>query len=263
MVRRPVRLLLLVTMITSISFSGNAYAQNSKTEDSLLQLAEERFYEMKETEALNLYLEALEKDHDNYTALWNTSLLFARDGYRQDKEEKALERYKRALYYAQKAVLSYPDSGHSHYVFSVANGRLADISSKKERIRKSHLIKKHIDKAVLIDSTYAPAWHLYGVWHSSVANISKAEKIAANVVSEGLPRGASNEKAEKYLKKAIKLDPDKILFRLDLAKHFLNSGNKEEAKQELIKLLDLKPQIKGDCEYLKNAQRLLGEIQSS
>lgn len=261
MLRVPKILLLLAALVLDTGFATASNIQYSEITDSLLQLADESFHTMDEEKSLNLYLQVLEIDNNNYTALWNASLLFARKGYRQIQDEKKRELYKRSLYYAEKAVLTYPDSGHSHYVYAVANGRLSDLGDKKERIKKSHLIKKHIDKAVLIDPDYAPSWHLYGVWHSSVANIGKAEKIAANMISEGIPSGASHEKAEEYLKRAIEIKPEQILFRLDLAKHYKNSGQHEEAEQELKNLLNLEPKLKDDAEYLIDARSLLEEIQ--
>lgn len=253
---------LLLLLFAIIIDSGLVTATWAQTEvDSLLQLADERFNNMEEEEALNLYLEVLEKDRNNFTALWNVSLLFAREGYRKDDEEKKRELYKRALYYGEKSILMYPDSGQSHYVYAVANGRLSDLAEKNERIRKSHIIKKHIDTAVKNNPDYAPAWHLYGVWHSNIANISNVKRFAANIVSEGLPSGASNEKAKEYLQKAIELDPDQILFRIDLAKHYRSIGQEKNAEQELRELLELEPQIKDDPKLLNEARRMLENIQ--
>lgn len=261
MLRVPKVLLLLMAILLETGLATASNAQNSEKTDSLLQLADECFHLMDEEKSLNLYLQVLEIDNDNYTALWNASLLFAREGFRQDEDESKRELYKRSLYYAEKVMLSYPDSGHSHYVYAVSNGRLSDLSDKKERIKKSHLIKKHIDRAVLIDPDYAPSWHLYGVWHSSIANISKAEKLAANMISEGIPSGSSHEKAEEYLKRAIEIRPEQILFRLDLAKHYKNSGQHEEAERELKKILKLEPKFMDDADHLENARNLLEEIQ--
>ncbi|MEX2362825.1 MAG: hypothetical protein WD597_04345 [Balneolaceae bacterium] len=225
-----------------------------------MQLADQRFKEMKEGEALDIYLKVLEMESQNYTALWNASLLFAREGYRKKDEEKKRELYKRAHYYGEKTILSYPDSGHAHYVFAVANGRLSDIAEKKERIRKSHIVKKHIEKAAELAPDYAPVWHLYGVWHSSIANISNAEKLGANLISEGLPGGASNEKAEEYLKRAIEVDPYQILFRLDLAKHYKNSGQREKAAEQFRKVLEMEPQFQNDHQHLEDAKALLKKV---
>lgn len=254
---------LILTIVTAVCFGllEYAHARPQVDTDSLLSEAKQLFDEAREKEALNTYLEVLEKDENNFEALWHSSLLHARIGFRLDNKDEMMERYQKALEYAEKTMEYYPGKGHSHFVYAIAHGRISDLSDNKTRIEKSHIVKEHAEKAVEKIPEYAPAWILLGVWHSEVANINSARKLAAGVVSEGIPDGASNEKAEEYIKKALELDPAQaIRFKLDLGRHYLRTGETEKAVQALQEVLELEPQNEIDEWNLERAGKILEEI---
>ena len=236
-------------------------AQNSSGTDSLLTKAGELFSQSSENEALEIYLKALKSDPENFEALWRTSLIYARVGYRYDSKEEMMEKYRQALQYAEKALRLYPEKGYSHFVYAVANGRISDVSDSQTRIKKSHIVKKHAEKAVELLPKYAPAWHLLGLWHSKVANVGSAKQFAAGLFSDGLPDGASNKKAVEYIQKAIELQPEQTLrYKLDLARHYERAGEEEKATNILKEIVQLKPNNDIDRWNLERAQQLLEEL---
>ena len=56
-------------------------------------------------------------------------------------------------------------------------------------------------------------------------------------------------------------DKDKILFRLDLAKHYLKSDQPGKARNTLKELREMEPKLKGDEELLNEAEELLSELE--
>ncbi len=232
---------------------------NDEIED-LLNRAEEKFENKDEQGALELYLQVLDKDSENYEALWNASLNYSRIGFRFDDEEDQERYFEKAIELAEKSLELYPEKGKPHYVKAVALGRMADLISTRDRISTAHDIRDYADKAIELDPNYAPAWHLLGVWHSEVANVGRAERTAARFISQGIPDGASNETAEEYLEKAIDLDPDNIITRLDLARHYLRAGEDEKAIPVLEEILDMEPIYKDDPEHLEEAEELLSNL---
>lgn len=237
-------------------------AQAPVATDSLLLTANQFFNEGNERKALEFYQKVLDKDTLNYAALWHTSLLYSRLGFRMDDKEKQKKYYHHALKVAEKTLNAYPDSGYTHFVYAVAHGRISDISETKERIRISHIVKEHTLKATEMMPDYAPAWLLLGVWNSEVANISRAQELAASVVSKGIPEDASNEKAVEYINKAIELNPDnKIRYKLDLARHYKRTGEHDKAIKELQETLKVNPGNEIDRWNLERARELLAELQ--
>lgn len=244
-----------------IGLNNSLYAQTEVPKDSLLSSAQQLFDEGSEKKSLNLFLKVLESDSTNFEALWHTSLLYARLGFRLNNEDAMMEHYQTSMKYAEKAIEEYPDEGYSHFVYAIAHGRISDLSKTNTRIKKSHIIKEHAVKATELLPDYAPAWLLLGVWHSEVANISSAQRIAAGVVSKGIPKGASNEKAEEFIKKAIELDPDQtIRYKLDLGRHYLRAGETQKARQTIQELLEVETKNEIDKWNLERAREVLNEI---
>jgi len=232
------------------------FAQANDSLEELTNTAKEKFERGDEYEALEIFENVLEKDPANFEALWNTSLLYAREGYRLENEADQKQKYQLALDLAEKAIELYPDKGHSYYVYSVAKGRMTEVMGSRDRIRAAHEIRDSIEKASQMIPDYAPVWHLYGVWHSDVSNVGRAERWAARFISRGLPK-ASNAKAEEYLKKAIELDDKSILFRLDLARHYLQTGEDDLAIQQLEEIVLMEPITKDDPDKIEEAHQML------
>ena len=238
---------------------GNALANPDL--DKLLEKADRFMVEMDEEQALQTYLAVLEADASNYEALWNASLLYATIGFRFEDKPSQTEYFEQAKALAGKSLARYPDKGHPYFVMAIAKGRMADLVGVQRRIQLGHEIEEHIKQAIDRMPDHAPSWHLYGIWQSEVANVSRLERVAARLVSRGLP-GGSNEKAEEFLKKAIELDPESIMIRLDLAHHYVRSGQQERAIAVLEKLLELDLPItwKDDPEHLKTARTLREDL---
>ena len=224
-----------------------------------LNRASEKFNVGEEEESLRLFLAVLNTDEDNYEALWNTSLIYARMGFRYDDESKMEEYYEKAKEMAEKTKEYHPDKGKSYYVYSVAVGRMTELMGKRDRIRAAHELEENIKKAAELEPEYAPIWHLYGVWHSDVANVSRAERFVARLISGRLPDG-SNEKAEEYLKKAVEMDGESFLFKLDLVRHYIEMDEEDKARPLLEEILDMQPRTKDDPSNQKKAEELLKEI---
>lgn len=229
--------------------------------ESLLEQAEQYMDDLDEQAALDTYLQILEKDPSHYEALWNASLLHSTIGFRYDSDEQQKEYFERAEELAQKGVDAYPDKGHPYYVMAVAKGRMAEVVGTNRRIELAHKVEEYVKKALDLMPEHAPSWHLYGVWQSEIANVSRAERFAARFISAGLPDG-SNENAEEYLKKAIDLEPESIIIRLDLAMHFKRAGESSKAVPVLEELLslDLEPQTKDDPDHLERARSMLEDL---
>ena len=249
-----------VTIFILFITAGTLFVGATDEIKEMLKRAEEKVEKMEEGEALEIYREVLEMEPENYEALWNTSLLTTRKYYRKSDEDVQIEGYKEALKIAEKAVDLYPDKGHSHYVFAVAKGRLADLEGTRYMIEASHKIRESTKKAAELVPEYAPVWHLYGVWHSDIANANRAERAAARLVSVGLPDDADNEKAEEYLKKAIDMMPESILFRVDLAKHYIDIGEDENAIVVLEEASTMEVKMMDDDAKKKEAKELLDEL---
>lgn len=253
---------LFFALILTCTIQTSGVGQHASSEDSLLTVAHSYFGQGEEQKALATYQRVLKANSTNFEALWHTSLLYARVGYRYDTEEEMMTNYQEALKYAEKTLRLYPNQGYSHFVYAIANGRISDLSDTQTRIKKSHIIKKHAEKAVELLPGYGPAWHLLGLWHSKVANVGAAQRFAAGLFSQGVPEGASNQKAVQFINKAITLNPEQTLrYKLDLARHYERAGEDEKAIQTLKEVLKITPENYIDEWNLDQARSLLSSLQ--
>ncbi len=252
-------IVLLIGFICLIVNPEILIAQESDDVDSKLEEASEYLNSGEEEKSLGLYKDVLKLDENNESALWNIAIIYAQMGNREEDEESQKEMLEKAMSYADKALEHHEESGYAHYSKAVVLARKTDVLDTGDTIEASHEIKKHIEKATDKLPDFAPAWHLFGVWHSDVANVSSAESTAAGLFSDGLP-DANNDKAEKYLKKALDMDPDVILFNIDIARHYLEIDEPEKAKEYFQKVVNLEPKMKDDARYKEEAKEKLSEL---
>lgn len=228
--------------------------------DSLLEEASERITAMEEDAARSLFEEVLEIEPENHEALWKLSLLYSKEGYRHDDRDVMDSYYEESIDLAEQCLENFSESASCHYVYAVALGRSSEHKGPRTRIRTSREIKEHIEQALDLDPDHPGAWHLLGVWHASAANLSGGERFAANLLFGGAPEGASNEAAELALQQAIDLSPDRILFRLDLARFYRDMGWCEDAAQELEVILQMESQDQDDPRDKERAERMLSRL---
>ena len=252
---------IFIITVAMLILPAFGFAQSETDIDSLLAKAEEKFDDGDEKESLDLYLEILDHDSEHYDALWNASMIYSRLGYQlgDEDEDTQLEYYEEALDLADRAKEFHEDRGHPYYVKAVALGRWSELQDTDTRIETSHEIKENIERAAEMIPDYAPVWHLFGVFHSDVANVSSTERFAANLISGGIP-DASNEKAEEYLKKSIDMMPESILFRLDLAKHYLKVDDEERAKDVLEEITKMEVKLPNEGPLKEEAANILEDL---
>ncbi len=255
-------IVLIAALLIVQLFIPALQAQNISESDvpGLLERAEELKQSADEPAARELYEQVIEYDTLNFEALWNLSLLYSKEGHRLEDQNEMESYYRDAKELAETAVEYYPDESESHYVYAVAVGRLSDISTPRERIRASEEIKESVERALELNPGHAGAWHLLGIWHSRAANLTRAERWAANLLFGGAPEGASNDEAENNLKKAIELDPDNILFHVDLARFYITVGRYDEAGDILELTINLEPSEMDDPDLLGEAKELLDDL---
>lgn len=226
-----------------------------------IKQAQEYFDAGEEEKALDLYLTILNSNPNHYTALWKTSLIYTRKARRQTTYEAQYAIYNTAKAYASKSLNVHPNRPRSHYVYALASAGLADdMPNSSERVRLIWDMKEYGERALQMDPDYAPAWHLMGVWHSKVGSVSRAERVAARVVYGTLPDGASHSKAEEFLKRAIRMDPGVILFHLDLAQHYQETGQRRKAIPVLEQVLTMQPVSQNDKLDLEEARERLRQL---
>ncbi len=163
--------------------------------------------------------------------------------------------------HARAAIKAAPDSAAGHVWLAVALGRQALGEGPRTKLALSREIKSEVDRAIALDPGSGRAWHVLAVWNVKVSSLGAMERMAANAMLGGVPKGASNDNAEIAFRKAITLEPGYVNHRLEYGR-FLQSRRREaEARRELEKAVSLPASSDAlDARYQSEARELLGKM---
>lgn len=134
---------------------------------------------------------------------WNDVRDLVRQADKLSDETKQEAIYRKAYALAKSSVAANPKSSNEYLWLAVAAGRLGLISSTKERIELSKVVKDNAEKAIALDNSNGQAYMVLGAWHFYVADLSWIQKNAAKVFYGGLPP-ASYQDAVNFLTKSLK-----------------------------------------------------------
>ena len=251
-------ILLIIGLLVSVAAPFDLIAQ-SVNKPSLEQKADSLYDAFQEEGALDQYQKILDEYPRDYKALWRASFLYSRIGNRKEEKQQKEAYFQKARSLAEEALDV--DSTHvqSHFVMSVAMGRMALISGARDRVAASRSIKHHVDRALAIDSTHAGAWHVLGLWHYNVANLGFIERAAANTLFGGIPGDANNRKAAEAVEKAIQHNDRYLLYYHDLAMIYDEMGEQNKATQACETAVEKEPVSPDDPKLKEECRNWLAD----
>lgn len=166
-----------------------------------------------------------------------------------------------AVEHARAAVKAAPDSAAGHVWLAVALGRQALGEGAKTKLALSREIKSEVDRALQMDPANGRGWHVLAVWNVKIAGLNAVERMAANAVLGGVPKGASTATAEMAFQKAIALEPGYVNHRLEYGRLLRALRRDADARRELEKAVALPPTSSAlDARYQAEARELLAKI---
>lgn len=211
-------------------------------------------------EARTRYLRALDAEPDAYATLWRLARVESELG-EDARGEDQRRLVAAAVGRARGAVKAAPESAQGHVWLAVALGRQALKEGPRSRLALAREIKSEVDRALEIDPTIGRAWHVLAAWNRKIASLNAIERMAANAVLGGVPKGASMENAVRSFEKAIELEPDYVNHHLELGRTLRELKRWTEARRELEKAVDLPPTSNPrDPQYQQEARELLAKL---
>ena len=121
----------------------------------------------------------------------------------------------RALDYSLRAVALDPNNAENVLSVAVCHGKLAVYSDIRDKVRHSRLVREEAEKAIALSPRYAWAHHLLGRWHTEVASLGFTAQFFLKTFYGGLPP-ASKTEGVRFLERAVELEPDQLVHRLEL-----------------------------------------------
>jgi tetratricopeptide (TPR) repeat protein len=164
-----------------------------------------------------------------------------------------------ALDYSERAAACGPKDCDAQLAPAITLGKMLPYLPAKEQVAASPQIKVSVDKALAVDPRNDTAWHVLGRWHRVLADVSTMKRYLAGVVYGQLPKG-SNEEAEQAMKKAIALNPNRLMHYIELGRIYAQMGRKEEAREFINKGLAMPDSEKDDPETKQRGRETLAKL---
>lgn len=209
--------------------------------------------------SLTAYQAAYALNPNDCAAAWKVSRAFADIGDDKTDKTERTANFTKAEEFARKAIAICPNSDMAHLQLSIAIGRVALMSGKKEQVQLSQAVKDEAEKALELNPDNDTAHHVYARWHRKVATLSGVSKAFAKILYGGLPP-ASLEDAEKHFLKAIELHPEHINHHLELGLTYVEMKQDNKAAAAFRKALELPAKSNKDKEYQAEAAAQLKAV---
>lgn len=184
-------------------------------------------------QALRHYLAAIAADSGNYAALWKasrTEVDLAEAAPRGPGMDSLLTSAQR---HAEAAIRVRPADAEGHFALARALGRRALSVGTMDRIRYSKVVRSEALEALKHDSLHAGALHVLGMWHAEVMRVNGLARVFARTFLGAQVFGLANwDEAQRLLEEAVRVDPTRIVHRLDLAGIYADRGERDQARAQ-------------------------------
>ncbi|WP_034383828.1 tetratricopeptide repeat protein [Deinococcus sp. YIM 77859] len=208
--------------------------------------------------AQSLYDQGKWQEAANAAAALNTSAGFALAAeattagasVSPDAQKKAL--FAKAQEYARQAIAKDANNADAYFELARAQGRLAQFVGILQSLNLAGDMKKNLEQALRLKPNMASAYVALGLWH-------------ANLVSKGgaatLLTGAKKNQIVPNFEKAIALEPNVAIHRIEYANALLLQGNKAGAIAQLQKAVSLPADTYWEKRDLEAAKAKLASLQ--
>jgi len=243
-------------LLLGLALPLSAFSQDIPVMIKEAERLESSFHEY---DALQKYKEVLRHQPTNLNSLCRASDLCSRIGHRETEKSKKADYYKAAKTYAEVALKINPKSPEANFVMALAMGRMAMISSGREKVQYVNEIRNYAETTLKYDPNSFKAYHVLGKWNYEVSNLSPIERGLAKLLFGGLPK-ASLQDAIRYYEKSKSLEPTLAVNYLELAKAYHRNKQDDKAKEMLKKLETLPNKMEDDIRVKKEGKEMLREL---
>ncbi len=175
-------------------------------------------------QAILLYKKIIEIDRNNHEACWKLARSYKWQGDMATTVPERLAAYKNAKKFAQSSVTLKPESVKGHLMLGISYGLIGGTVGGVKSIHLISLVKEEMNIVLAKEPGNEIAHLVYGVLYRV------------------LPRflGGSKHESVQSLQKAIQINPHRTTHYLELAKSYIEKGEKESAKKTLLGLLQIR-----------------------
>lgn len=215
--------------------------------------------DLRTREALQLFLQVEKLAPDNPKVLQKIARQYSDSTVDANTEDAQLQLLDKALAYSQRAVELDPSDPVNVLSVAVTRGKIASLGSNQAKVEAARDIKADARRAIELDPDYAWAHHVLGRWHREVDSLGTIARFFTKMLYGGLPE-ASVKDAVYHLEKATELDPNGLSHYLELGFAYAAAGEKELARQNFERGLNMPSREKHDESAKARARKALEKL---
>ncbi|HSA55888.1 MAG TPA: hypothetical protein VLE53_09295 [Gemmatimonadaceae bacterium] len=198
-----------------------------------IALGDSAHAEFRGEEALRHYEAATALDSGSAEAWGKASRTAVDLGETQEDKARQRELFRQGERFARRAVALDSASAENQFHLARALGRTALSVGVRERVRYAVEIRERALAALALDENHPGALHVLGMWNAEVMRLSGFERFfARNFLGGGVFGKASWKDAVSYLERAVAVDPERLVHRIDLAGIYGDVGEKAKAREQ-------------------------------
>ncbi len=171
----------------------------------------------------------------------------------QAKEGERAEWFQKAEAAASEAIKKDPDYPEGYFERARALGRLSQYKGILQALAEgvAPRIRSDLERTLRLKPDHAGAMVALALWHFEL--VQKGWLVAAT-------QGADGSKVEPLMRRAIELEPNVIIHRVEYAKVLAAWGKKEEARKQLEVALSLPAKTAADRYDQERARQELAKL---
>jgi len=218
---------------------------------------DEYYHSFNNTQALAEYEQAFEMAPDSFAVLERLVSIYNDMGrLRLHKDTSSLAFYRMSLAYADSLERHFPERAESHFWLALCQGSLIPFLSSKEKIHTARSVLMEANKTIEIDSGFAQAYVILGIFQREASRMSWLERVIANIVF-GADISGSLTASEILLRKSVTLSPSNSYAYFELYWTYRAMKDSVHAKESLRRLLTIPPKNSREQQQAEEARRQL------
>jgi tetratricopeptide (TPR) repeat protein len=212
--------------------------------------------------SLDLLETYLESHPNDFEARWRAARAAVYMGILATGTEIENRWYRRGIAHADRALAERPDDLEALRWDIAAKGSLAVQTGARETVRLAKDVYRLAHRLLELDPRNAFAYDALGSLDYQVMELNAFKRalgrlfLGADVLSV-----ASWHDALEYHRRAVALDPNNLLYRVDLANTLAKTGHTAEAIEQLRVAVALPSRLPVDSDFRARAERRLKELQ--
>lgn len=220
-------------------FAALAPAASAQSASQHVALGDSAYAVFDATTALRHYEQAVAIDSSHVDALAKTSRTSVDVGETETDRARQSALFRTAEQLARMAIARDSTSAENWFHLARALGRAALSVGVRDRVKYAVEVRECAMRALAIDADHPGALHVLGMWHAEVKRLNGFELFfARNFLGGGVMGQANWDAAVSNLERAVAVDPERLVHRLDLAGIYVNTRQRDKAREQYQFVID-------------------------